>query len=434
MTMRVAFIQKEPVPDPAVMSVASILTFGGHRAEAFLPRAEARIDDRLRTFAPRLLVFHVWSGMEEWATAWSRRLRAATGGAPVVWIGQHGLDHPEAAGIQGVDIVVPKDPEVVVPDLLRRLSREKELSGTAGAVWSAIGGIQHGPALEPAVDPGTLPIGDMEVYRHAPFVRDQRTLPFATGRGNLENCHAQWRPPVAEIRRRFQPAARLAADEALHRLRLHVQRRPCVRRVAFRDDTFLQNPTEHALPFLGRYGAEVGRPFSIVARPADLDEDTVRVLRAAGCDAVHLDVISGAAALRASVGQGVPDAKIQAAVELLRANGIAVQTLTVVGLPGETPDTLAATEALLAAIRPDRACVALAEGAEALGTALWARARLLAIGADTPNLRRPVDALGRLLPASFAEAAFQFHHDWTFLRSGELRPWEVGRVALALRR
>lgn len=428
--MRVAFIQNEPLAEPLTLGVAGAVTFGGGEARAFLPRADTEVEDRVRRYAPRLLVFPVWTGMEDWAARWSARLREACGGTPVVWIGQHGLDHQDAVETPGVDLVVPREPEIVVPDLLWRLGREKELIGAPGTVGRSEGQRVTGPALG-STDPASLPIADLQIYSELPFILGQRTLPFVIGRGNLENNHAQWRAPVTEVRRRFAVAAKLPFEEAIRRLHVHMQRRPCTRRVAFRDDSFLQHDQDQVRPFLERYGVEIRRPFSLLARAEDLRADLVRALATAGCDRVKLDVVSGDADLRAAVGQAVDDGTIRDAVQSLRKEGIAVETVSFAGLPGETEATLGRTTDLLATLRPDRACVVSMEGP--MAPAIEKLARLAPIVAEAPWLGPALRRAASVLPTAVPRAAFQLHHDWSFVRGGELGAAEVARVAFALR-
>ena len=119
--MRVAFIQKDPIPDPARMVLAAAVVFRGHQATVFIPAAERNLHRALRRFAPDVLVFSPPSGFHGWAIQQARELREVTGNAPNIFTGTHATDHPEMAREDGVDIIMVGDPETTLPELLSKV-------------------------------------------------------------------------------------------------------------------------------------------------------------------------------------------------------------------------------------------------------------------------------------------------------------------------
>ena len=434
--MRVAFIQKDPLPDPYVAVIAAQSVYRGHQARVFIPAAERDLESAVRRFAPGALVFHVAGGFEDWADRVGQRLRAALGGPPVCAIGAFAADYPELARRAGIDFVLTGDPDETIPELLWRIEREKTLPGTMGTVCLGDDGqLLAGPPREAIADLDETPAADHEIYRHYGFVGGQHTGPLCVGRGTVENLHAGFRVGLAEVQRRFRPARRLSVNEALARVHMLRNRRRYTR-LAFRDDTFTLD-ADWLAAFLDRYREEVELPFGCMARPDQLAPKVIDGLADAGCDTVRLGIESGDPALRqAAAGTAIGDDLIEAVTQQLRDRGIRVHTVSFLGLPGETADTARRTVDLVARLRPDHAfCFTVwddpgAHTSPALQRLAWlvplvARAPWLA-GLVASAMDTPGDAVYRRL--------FQVQHDLGFLRSGELPLTDIARIASRMSR
>jgi len=436
--MRVAFIQKDPMPRPDLMVLGASITFLGHQASVFIPAAERDLERALRRFAPAIVVYAPPTGFHEWAFGIARRIRQITGGSPNVFVGSHATDYPEIAREDGVDLVMVGAPETTLRELLLKIYKERELPGTTGTVAAGDDGeLVVGPEREALDAIDELPIADLEIYRRYRFVRRQSALPFCTGRGVMENTHAGFAIGPKELARRFRPARRHSVGEAIHRLQLHTHRRAHYRRVAFRDDSLLMDGgvSDWLESFLDRYRREVGLPFSVVARADQLPGDVVDLLASSGCDLVRLGVECGDEALRERlVGEPLPDARLLAAAEACKASGIRVQTISFLGVPGETRETAVRTLDLNLEIDPQHAFAIVCHASEHLGPEATRLQSLLPLVVDAPFLRsaavsaidRPRDGLYR--------SVFQLHHDASFIGSGELAPVDVLRIAAGMSR
>jgi hypothetical protein len=431
--MRIAIIQKDPLPDLRAMSLAAAAIFRGHRGRVFIPGAERNLVKAIREYSPACLIFNVCTGFEDWALGQARALRAITGHIPVFFVGQHADDFPEIVADPAVDLVLRGDAEETIPDLLFLIERDRPLQEVPGTVAWEDGALKTYPPRE-AIDLDTWPQHDLEIYRRYNFVRAMRTLSTTLGRGTLENLHAGFRMTRAELGRRFAGAPKRSVEDGIRALHLSVSRRKFYRRVAFRDDTFTLDPA-WLTALMTRYREEIGRPFSCVSRVDLLTDEVLDALVLGGCDMVKLGIESGNPQLREQViGKPVSDADVTAAVEALKQRGIGVQTVAFLGLPGETPETAAKTLAMSVALRPSHAHALLMadEGGSVLPEceALW---RLLPVAARFPFLESRVrDAASKPREALY-ERVFQWNHDLGFLASGEVGPLDIARMALGMR-
>jgi len=433
--VRVAFVQKDPLPDPYVAVIAAQAVFRGHQARAFLPGAERDIVGAVRRFAPGLLVFHVAGGFEDWACHTGGVLSRALGGVPVCFIGDFTAEHPDLALRDGVDFVLTGDPDETIPELLWRISLEKTLLGAMGTVGvDADGALQTGPPREPIGDLDESAAADFEIYRRYRFVQDQKTAPVLVGRGTVENLHAGVRIGTGELKRRFAgDVRRHSVQGAISRIQMLKQRRPHYRRFGIRDDS-LCGDESWLLAFLDRYRTEVELPFGCVARPDQLPPRTIDALADAGCDCVRLGIESGDAELRGAIaGTAIPDEQVDAVVARLKERGIRVHTVSFVGVPGETEESAARTLDLVASLRPDHAFCIPVHGAETT-PAMQRLAWLVPYVARVPLLRGAVHRAVDTAADGLFRRLFQIQHDVGFVRSGELPLPDVTRVALAMSR
>ncbi|MCP4869774.1 MAG: hypothetical protein GY898_13765 [Proteobacteria bacterium] len=419
--MRVAFIQKDPMPRPDLMVLGASVTFLGHQASVFIPAAERDLERALRRFAPAVVVFAPPTGFHPWAFGVARRISAITGGAPNVFVGSHATDHPEIAREAGVDLVMVGDPETTLRELLFKIDNERDLPGTTGTVAASPDGtLIEGPARQAMDELDDLPLADLEIYRRYRFVRHQTTLSVCTGRGVMENVHAGFRIGPKELERRFEQAPRHSVTEAIHRVHLHIQRRPHYRRVAFRDDTLLMDGALEPWlgDFLDRYRREVGLPFQCGARSDLLGPEVVRELARAGCDLIRL----------------ATDARDHDAdaVARLRAAGIHVQTISFLGRPGDgDADSLAELDHVLT-LEPEHAFAIACDGTvRPFDERLQ---RVFPIVVDAPLLKPLALAAVGSGADRLLNKVFQLHHDLSFITSGELAPVDIVRIASRMRR
>lgn len=83
--------------------------------------------------------------------------------------------------------------------------------------------------------------------------------------------------------------------------------------------------------------------WSAFARVNTVDRDTLRLMREAGCDSVSFGVETGNSDLLKLIQKRITREQVRGAVSLCRETGIIAHTSFMVGLPGETPETLKET-------------------------------------------------------------------------------------------
>jgi len=90
--------------------------------------------------------------------------------------------------------------------------------------------------------------------------------------------------------------------------------------------------------------------WSAFARVNTVDLETLRLMREAGCDSVSFGVETGNREMLKRIRKGITLEQVRHAVNLCRQAGIIAHTSFIVGLPGETQDTLRETEKFAAGL------------------------------------------------------------------------------------
>jgi radical SAM superfamily enzyme YgiQ (UPF0313 family) len=116
-------------------------------------------------------------------------------------------------------------------------------------------------------------------------------------------------------------------------------------RINIADDLFTSNKAR-AVAFcdeLSRRGIKI--TWSAFARVNTVDNEVLSVMREAGCDTVVFGIESGNAEMLRRVKKGITMEQAVKAVQACKESGILAQAAFIIGLPGESPETIADTHA-----------------------------------------------------------------------------------------
>ncbi|MFM7103837.1 MAG: hopanoid biosynthesis associated radical SAM protein HpnJ [Verrucomicrobiota bacterium] len=224
----------------------------------------------------------------------------------------------------------------------REVCEGRPMEQVAGLSFRQEGRIIHNPERELLPDLDPLPwVAD--VYRRD-LVMERYQLGYllhpylglSTGRGCPARCtFCLWPQTLGGHQYRVRSAANVAAEVAYLR-RLF----PQVREFFFDDDTFTADlPRAREI---ARRLAPLGIPWSCHSR-ANLDEDTLRQLRAGGLRLLVVGYESGDEEMLRRIRKGIGLAEMRRFTRACQRAGVAVHGTFILWLPGETPETLERT-------------------------------------------------------------------------------------------
>jgi radical SAM superfamily enzyme YgiQ (UPF0313 family) len=189
--------------------------------------------------------------------------------------------------------------------------------------------------LNPLIeDLDRLPFADKELFhRHGAF---SSTMTVLSGRGCPFSCSFC----VNDSHRRLYQGRgcyvrQYSPERMIEELRFHMRTLP-VKSFNFQDDILTINTA-----WLGRfselYARDVGRPFQCNVHPKFVDEEVVRLLKAAGCNSVCMGVQSAVPRVRRELMRRTEsNEEIESAVALFKKHRLPFCLEYIFGLPGET--------------------------------------------------------------------------------------------------
>jgi hopanoid biosynthesis associated radical SAM protein HpnJ len=250
---------------------------------------------------------------------------------------------------------------------IQEVAQGRPLADVAGLSYRANGALRRTPDRVPLDDMDALPFvvdvyhRDLEIERYFIGYLLHPYVSLYTGRGCRSRCtFCLWPQTVGGQRYRTRSVEHVV-DEITHARRLF----PQVKEFFFDDDTFTDDlPRAEAIARrLGRLGVT----WSCNAK-ANVPDATLRVLKDNGLRLLLVGYESGSQAILNHVRKGIRLEGARRFTREAKALGIKIHGTFIVGLPGETRDTIEATIRFAQEIDPDTVQVSLA--APYPGTAL----------------------------------------------------------------
>ena len=240
-----------------------------------------------------------------------------------------------------LEFIMEGEPDDTVLDLMsgKPLNEIDGLSYRVGDQWQS-----NGPrAFRKALDELPFPLWEMLPYERYTTPRsssagEEKFLPMLTSRGCPFGCHYCPYPVGQGLKWRFRSPQNVV-DEIEH-----LVHDLGVSYILFRDPMFSMK-LDRVLGIceeINRRGLDV--KWQCETRPDCLDEETIRAMAAAGCNQINFGVESAEVEIQAAAGRKpIPLETILEKTALCHAYGIRTFCFFIIGLPGDTVDTILET-------------------------------------------------------------------------------------------
>jgi anaerobic magnesium-protoporphyrin IX monomethyl ester cyclase len=253
------------------------------------------------------------------------------------------------AECKDIDALVFGEGEATLLELLERIGSGRELQGMAGTSFRADGQVIQGLPREPIKDLDSLPFP----HEYAPrILKDYGKYSLAAFRsvfairGCPYNCSFCGSRYVWSQKVRFRSPENVAAEvSGLQKLGL--------RTIRFDDDTFGVRP-DYIRQLCSTLAEKCqGMRFSCELHVRLVNEEVLRQLRAAGCEAIQLGIESGDNGILKEIRKNITIEQGLAASRMIGKAGMVAHTFFMIGFPQETEETLLRTKNAMKTIHAD---------------------------------------------------------------------------------
>jgi anaerobic magnesium-protoporphyrin IX monomethyl ester cyclase len=236
-----------------------------------------------------------------------------------------------------LDLIVIGEAEQTLLELIPMVRTREAWKGITGLVYRSGGKVVATPPRPLIADLDTLPLPARHLLPMSRYQALGFPVSIITSRGCPNQCIFCLGRRMVGQKPRFREARRVV-DEIEHILSYGFSR------INIADDLFTASkPHVEALcaEILAR---RVQFDWSAFARVNTVDPQMLETMRAAGCDSISFGIESANAEILQRVKKGITLDQVRRAAAWSKAAGLRTHASFMVGLPGESPETLAETE------------------------------------------------------------------------------------------
>jgi anaerobic magnesium-protoporphyrin IX monomethyl ester cyclase len=335
--------------------LSGMLKAAGHQVELFDMTwgfDRSALEAQLRRYRPGLVGISVRSTDFEYGLVAAQAVKAVTD-VPIAFGGAHPTVDPEGTlARSGVDMVCIGEGEEALLELVQKIERGEDYSGVQSFWFRREGEIVRNPVRPLLQDLDSLPFPDRALFdlRH---LTTYAGMIFITGRGCPYQCSYCINERLMQIYRGKGKFVRFRSTEQVIREINEARQQYSFESLYFGDEAFTLDQ-KRTQAFCERYAAEVGIPFSVMTRADLLDRETAAALKKAGCQSVGIGIEAGNDQMRNKVlHKREARDTIVAGFRNVREVGLVSYSFNMVGIPGETRETIMETIELNRRARAD---------------------------------------------------------------------------------
>lgn len=252
----------------------------------------------------------------------------------------------------GVDFIIKHDPEFVVRDFITALNRKMDWRQIKGIGYKENGKIivnEHYPFFNldqlPFIN---LKFLSVKTDYFNPLIKRSPYIAISTSRGCPGKCTFCTAPYFEGNYIRFQSAG-YVLEELKH------FRENGIREIYFRDETFFVDKERDKDILKSLIAKKIDLTWLANARIGLIDEDTIKLAKDAGCHTIKFGVESGNQDLLNKMRKGYKKERAIQIFDFCNKIGIKTHAHVMIGVPGETEETVKETISFVKRLNPTTA-------------------------------------------------------------------------------
>jgi len=215
-------------------------------------------------------------------------------------------------------------------------------------IWSKdADGVYENPMRDLIADLDELPFPDRDIYYDRyPSLQERPTKVFMYGRGCPYKCTYCFNHMYQTLCADKGTYIRMRSVDNVITEMKQVREQYGFSWVQLNDDTFNMNK-QWSFDFLEAYKKEIGVEFLVNMRPELIDEDVIRHAKACGLDRISVGIEHGNETIRREIlNRQISNEQLIKKMRMINTYDIRIQTLNIMGLPGETLENAFETVAI----------------------------------------------------------------------------------------
>ncbi len=330
--------EEHPSPSFGLMSLAAYLIQKGYevKIEDYIIEdcSAARFKHVIDEFKPDIIGATAVSMTVKKSLAILKGYRSAAPGILTVMGGPHvTFDSDEILKTGVVDFIVRGEGEITFTELLHTIAHRGELSSVKGISYITDGKIHHTPDRELIEDINILPYPARDLVSLSKYKAMDLPINMITSRGCPHACiFCLGRKMVGSRVRHYEVERVVDEFELLSGMGFS--------QINISDDLFTSNKKRCMAICDGIIARGINHPWTAFARVDTISEDLLYKLKDAGCTTLCFGIESGNQEILDRVKKKTTLEKCRTAAELCRKTGITPLASYILGLPGETKETV----------------------------------------------------------------------------------------------
>ena len=312
---------------------------------------EDRLLEKAEKFSPDLVAFSSTTNEYPYVTHMANRLKQRLN-VPVIVGGIHPTAVPDLVlSNPNVDMICRGEGELAILELVNKMEKGMDFYNTRNIWFKKENGMIIRNELRPLIDDlDSLPFPDKDLFHKYGCFND--LIAAISARGCLFNCtychnnllRKLYAGKGKYIRRR---SVRNLIDE----LKIYKEKYKN-NKIIFEDDLFVKD-RDWLEEFSYYYAREIKMPFYCNAFPLLIDEETVRILKRAGCKILFMGIDCGSKSIREKVlKRNTPEELIKKNIDIIKKHKILLELSIVFGWPEETPEDMWRSVKLIDNLKP----------------------------------------------------------------------------------
>ena len=303
--------------------------------------SERNLLQNIESFNPEVVGITAQTASYSKALRISRLVKKWNPVCPVIFGGPHAsILTEETLREPSVDIVVRGEGDITIIELMDGLEAGGTLANIKGVSFRENGTILHNEYQEFIKDMDSLPFPAWHLFdmdRYLARMKGRKVAPVLSSRGCPYGCIFCYRGPAAGKTFRARSPEKIIEEIKL------LNGRYGIGDILFVDDIFTLNQkrAERVCDLIIESGLDIS--WRCQTRADCLNIDLLRKMKDSNCIDISMGIESGNEQILAATGKKITKEKVREAFRLIKEVGISTSSSFIIGLPGDTVETVKET-------------------------------------------------------------------------------------------